>query len=395
MVGKEFQKIWNLRSCLLILVVGAALLYSWVAGQMQLRYLPLFETVELETCARLQEIYGNELDDLELEELRALYENEKQKLDQSILQAHPEIVDMGYSGYEDFLNMLSDYDVDEVEDEAEKESIQRAWDLYQQIGDEFAWKIETCNTYAALLERKNFSSWHMVWSEDNKEIMNRIREIESRDTVSVLPDQVTMNMEYVMEAYSRITMYLILLLILPYLAMDNRRRVHSIVAATKTGRRLVIHQMKAMLLSVLLLLGVWNVLFYIVYRVMTPYEVYDQCLVPELWFDWTWPQYFWIRIGMLDAGAAAFAMVIFYLSSRCRTIVGTVAVALPCWAAGEFFSLHFFGSVFALPEWKSISYYLAGCGKYLPFVVVFVMLLAGGMLLFRLYYERRVKDIME
>ena len=58
MVLKEFHKIWNVRALLLVVIVGGALFYSWVMGQMNLKHLPLFETVEVEVGIELLKRYG-------------------------------------------------------------------------------------------------------------------------------------------------------------------------------------------------------------------------------------------------------------------------------------------------------------------------------------------------
>ena len=394
MIWNEFRKIWNPYSLILISVIGVTLLYSWVAGQMNLKYLPIFETVELEIGEELHAKYGDELDSAELQEIEKLYDEARKDLNEKVLRAHPELMDMGYQSYEE----LEQYDTfyDDSEDTLEDRTLhEKASELYFQISDEFAYEIATCNTYQSIAVKNNIMPYRDVEQEKNMHLKKRLTEIQSRDTVSVLPYQVTSNMGFVMEDYASITMYLIILLVFPFLAMDNKRKVYPVVATTKTGRRLIIYQMIVMLLSVILLLIVWNTAFYLVYQRMTPYEPYEQCLVPDLWFDWTWSQYFRIWIGLLDICAIAFAMVLFFLSSICKTIVGTVAMALPCLGVGEIISLYFFPKIFRLPNYSSLYDITVGQGKYFPVVAEILMLLLGVVLLICLYHNRKVQDIAE
>lgn len=363
MIWNEIRKIWNLRSFFLVMVVGITLMYSWVVGQLNLNNLPLFETVQLEIGAQLQKNFGDSLDERELEEVRGLYEEAKEKLDEKVFTIWPELRQKGYETYEEFEQEVTT--VYEGEETQKKD-----WELYEEIVERCGWELETRDTYVSILATAG-------------------------NPISVLPYQVTMNMSYVMGDYFWILSILVLLLVLPYLTVDNRSGVYQVVAVTRIGRKWIVRQIVAMLVSVLALLFVCSLGFYIVYRIMTPYEPFQHCLVPGLWFDWTWQQYFWIQVIMINLGALALAMVFFFLSSRCRTIVGTVVVAIPCWGAGAVLSMNFYNQLFTISCDGTFYSNTIGRLKSLPFVAEAVLLGIGLLLLVLLYRRRLKEDIQE
>lgn len=409
MVLKEFQKIWNVRTMLLVFIVGGTLFYSWVMGQMNLKHLPLFETVDVEVGTELLKQYGTGLDASEIAEIQILYEQAEEKLNEVALAAYPEIRDMGFESYREFEHYCTTYVGEEgdYEEYIQTEEYKALNSLYEKMVDDLAvgWELETCNAYDSILANIAISRYGYTDLSHNKELGNglflkpllsRLKTIVSRDTVTTLPGSVEMNMGYIMQSYSRIVFIVTLLLVLPYVAMENRNGVYPIAAATKTGRRLMLHQIKAMLVAVVLLLLVFNLVFYLVYLFYTPYARFAQCMVPDLWFDFTWSQYLWIRIWMLDLWAIAHSMIIFFLASFCKTIVGTVVVALPCWGVGEFAGVCIFTDLLTVsykePEFYSIVF---GDKKYMPFVAEVLLLAIGIWLLWSLYQRRKREDIVE
>lgn len=380
MVLKEFHKIWNVRTLLLVVIVGGALFYSWVMGQMNLKHLPLFETVEVEVGTELLKRYGTQLDASELAQIQILYEQAEEKLNEVALSAYPEIRDMGFESYQELEQYCTAQDKTEEELEAFFQT--KEYQLYEKMLEDstVAWEVETCTAYQSIITKAQVE-----------------KEIEKIDTVSTLPESVQMNVGFIIQDYSRILLLVTLLLVMPYVAMENRNRVYPIAAATKTGRRLMLHQIKAMLVAVLLLVLIFNIIFYIVYQIQTPYTRFASCKAIDLWFGWTWSEYLFIRILMLDVWAIAHAMVVFFLGSFCKTIVGTVVMALPCWGMGELAGLYFFPHLFTMSykEYPRFSSGIFGANKYFPIVTEVFVLGIGMLLLWLLYQRRKREDIVE
>lgn len=388
MLVNEIRKIWNLPTLLLELVVGVVLLYSWVAGQMNLKYLPLFETVQLQIGIQLQEKYGDELDRVELQEVEALYREAKKDLNVKAAEAYPEIVGGKYRDFEAFEKYCTENDGFEDEE---------MYGIYMEILEKYQWEYETCDAYETILDSAGGYWGNFKYREGTKNqvLKKRVAELSNRDTISTLPYQVTMNMKYVMGNFAWVLIILALILVLPYLASDCRMRVYPVIASTKTGRRIVVYQMTAMFLSVGILLLVCNGAFYLVYRMMTPYEPFANCMVPWLWFDWTWQQYFRIQLFMIDIGVLGLSMIFFFLSSLCRTIIGLVVMAIPCWFAGEMLSMNYFNRLFTISDYGSFYSDVIGQKPFLPVVTEAVLVAAGALLLWLLYRKRAAEDIAE
>ena len=392
MIGNEMRKIWKQHTLILVVVVGVTLMYSWVIGQMNLERLPLFETVELEIGKQLQEKYGNELDAKELEEIEVLYEEAKRDLNQKVAEKYPEIIGGQYKNFEEF-----EYDCcsteegsqDQLEDEA-------MWETYSHMVEEFNWEYETCITYDSIRNVFKANKAIIPWIEeyDNKVFVERIYEIINRNTASTLPSQVTMNMRYVLINYSWLLCILAMIIVLPYLTNDNRRNVYPVMAATKTGRRLIGYQIMASLLSVCMMLGVCDVVFYICYRVMTPYESFNHCRVDWLWFDWTWQQYFWIQLLMINIGVLSLSMIFLFVSSLCKNIVGFVVGASMCWGIGSVLSIYYFSQLFHCGYLVNSYMDMKTRWPYMDVVIEVIMFLTGIVLLGTLYRRRMKADIM-
>ena len=393
MIWNEMRKIWKAHTLILVVAVGVTLMYSWVIGQMNLKNLPLFETVELAIGKQLKEKYGDELDAEELEEIGVLYEEARQDLNQKVAERYPEIIGEKYKNFEEFEEDCC-FTITGSEDEKEDKAM---WDTYCQMVEEFAYEYETCTTYYSIRDALNENSRiaQRLDLYENKILVERIYEITQKDAVSTLPSQVTMNMHYVMSNYAWILIILAIIIVLPYLMNDNRRNVYPVMATTKTGRRLIRYQIIAALLSVCMMLGVCDVAFYICYRVMTSYEPFNNCIVPWLWFDWTWQQYFWIQLLMINIGVLALSMSFLFVSSLCKNIVGFAVATCLCWGIGSVLSLYYFDQLFQCDYGFDSYIDMKIMWPYLDVVVEIVLLLIGIVLLGVLYQKRMKADILE
>ena len=393
MIWNEMRKIWKAHTLILVVVIGVTLMYSWVIGQMNLKNLPLFETVELEIGKQLQEKYGDELDAKELKEIDVLYEEAKEELNQKVAERYPEIIGEKYKNFEEFEADCCST-IEGSEDEMEDEAM---WETYCQMVDEFAYEYETCKTYDSIRDALNQNSRiaQRLDLYENKNLVERIHEITQKDAVSTLPSQVTMNMHYAIGNYAWILIILAIIIVLPYLMNDNRRNVYPVIATTKTGRLLIGYQIIAALLSVCMMLCVCDVVFYICYRVMTPYEPFNNCIVEWLWFDWTWQQYFWIQLLMINIGVLALSMSFLFISFLCKNIVGFAVATCLCWGIGSVLSLYYFNQLFQCNYGIGSYIDMKIRWPYLDVVVEIVLLLTGIVLLGVLYQKRMKADIME
>ncbi|MDE5965241.1 MAG: hypothetical protein K2G89_00185 [Lachnospiraceae bacterium] len=399
MIGNELKKIWNVRMTLLLLLVSVTLFYTWIIGQMNLHYLPLFETVDATLGAKLLEQFGTTIDADELEQVAALKEGVRQDFEEKVSAAYPQLEEMGMESFEEFEN---DIMTDVSMEEAQTEQYQQKCELYNQITEEFGWELESIDFYSELLERKEYAAMRFKvansddYPERNKEqaIWDRIAEVTERPGTSVLPDSVTMNMNYVIQDFTRILLYLVLLLLLPYLALDNKSRVYPLAATTRRGRGLVKTQFLAMLIGLLPLLAVMDIALCVAYSFYTPYAVFNGCMVEYLWFDFTQLQYFWVQVLVCNLIALAFSMLVFFASAFCRTIVGTVVMALPCWGLGTLAGMFFADDIFSCNVILKSMPYALHASRYSLTICLLGMLLAGLLCDGWLIRRRKREDIM-
>lgn len=398
MIGNELKKLWNVKIALLLLLVGGVLFYSWIIGQMQLRYLPLFETVEAALGAELLERFGADIDAEELEQVAALKEGVRQDLEEKVCAAYPQLREMGIDSFGELENALMDVS----QEEQESEQYQQKYALYLQIIEEFEWELESINFYSELLERKAIAeAWLKIGNSDaasersgDQAIRDRIAEVVKRPVTSVLPDSVTMNMNYIIQSFARILLYLVLLLVLPYLALDNKSRVYPLAAAARRGRGLVKTQLLSVLIGLLPLFIVMDTALYAAYFLCTPYAVFNGCTVEYLWFDFTQLQYLHVQVLVCNLIALAFALLVFFASAFCRTIVGTVVMALPLWGLMTLTGMLFADDIFSCNEiLLPLSYVLHASRYSLPLCLL--GLFAAGLLCdVWLIRRRKREDIM-
>lgn len=398
MIWNEFKKIWNIRILLLILVVGGIRFYFGPVGQMNLNYLPLWETVDVTVGAEIQRNYGNELDASEIDEIRGLLAGAESDLETKVAEQFPEMQrDYGFASYREFDEYYTGLNIEEFDIDSYRE----IETLYVDILDTFAWEIAVCDYYNSLVfaADNNAEAELQRYQDYRGELfgnmyVDRMGEILYSGIVTPLSATAVSNLGFVLQEYSSVIMMITLFLIFPYLAADNRSRIYPLIAASKEGRRIVRKQVIAVVCSVAVLMIVCDLLFFAVYRMRLPYQPFDHCRVLGLWFDMTFIQYFWAQVILINIGAVALAMIFFYISSHCRTLVGTVVSAIPCWLFGEFLSTCFYNKMFEMGfhDGRVISYILNNM-KYMTFVWEGLLVAAGITLLVILGHRRKVQDI--
>lgn len=372
MVINELRKIYSPRILLLLAVVGCVLFYSWVIGQMNLSHLPLFETVEAELGSDFTARYGVTWEDAELSEIRDMAKEKTAALNRRVTAAYPALCEMGFDSWEELNTFLSSDG--EQGSLAEGYTMEDARDLQQEI-------YLKCER--EILEKEYYC---MIASD-----------AEAGD--SVLPPSVFANMKYALGDYFRILMYMVWILVLPFLAADNMAGIRQVSASCRYGRKLIVKQMTAVVLAVLLLVTASGCVLYAVCRLYTPfYDPFYACPVPGIWPDWTFGTYLVMKVAVVSGAALGLALVFFFLSSFCRTIVGTVVMAIPCWGIGELLSSQVFGYLFQMPEkGRGASFYMDWLARfeYFPQVLCATLILTGLVLCGILVSRRKTEDVME
>ena len=232
MIWNEFRKLWNAVTFLLLLIVGGVLFYSGVMGQMNLNHLPMFEAVEVNIGKELMQSYGTTFDEKEKREIEERYEAAYDQLNETLLNGNPQIIEWGFECFYDLDEYWSYMGEPTTEEEIKID------ELYRKVLKQYEKEIEVCNTYKKILYR------YQVVDEAGKET-----ELEE---VSALPEAVTMNLRFVISDYARMLLFMTILFVLPYAAMDRHAKVYAIVAATKTGRGILKKQISALVAGVLL-----------------------------------------------------------------------------------------------------------------------------------------------
>lgn len=390
MIGNEIKKIWNIRTAVFLFILGGTFFYDWILGQMNLEHLPLFENVDVTLGTDLIKRFGNSVDSAEMEQVAMLNEAAKRDFDQNVKAAYPQLNEMGFKSFEELERCLSEADLEKMESQEYK----AMHELYGQIVQEFELELESINYYSSMIGKRETQagaarSYGAGGMKANA--VNRIENITKWSELSVLPDSVNMNMSYVIQGFCRITMYLVLILVLPYVAFDNKSNVYPVVASTKHGRNIIKTQLWSMLVGMLPLLAVCDIALYAAYTLYTPYAVFNHCMVEYLWFDLSQIQYFWIQVIVCNLIVISLALLFFFASSFCRTIVGTIVMAIPCWGLGEAIIL------FCVDNMLSCSLLTDSvmvCFKYGIVIIIAALFMVGIFCINRLIRYRLHADIL-
>ena len=324
----EVKKMLNWRVLLLVVMAGIVLMYSGPFSQMNLKHLPLFETVEAQVGSQFRQMYGKEYDAEEIAEIEIMKQNLQVELEKSIMKKYPQIEEYGFSSFENLEEYWSQLNWD---DEASAETLERieAIDqLYMEIicDEELDYSMETVTYYESI-----------------------VTSFQQEETMSVVPSSVMSNMSFVMEGFASSMLILVIIMVLPYLAMDNYAGVYPLAATTRTGRSIILKQLAIMLCCVAVLIAVCNVAFFAGIKVITPYEPFLDCIPDGIWKSWTLEKFWLMQVLLIDGAAIVMALIVFVISSLCKTIVGTVAAAIPCWGLSQVLSMYVLDEAFTKP----------------------------------------------
>lgn len=416
MIWNEFCKIWKGKTIVLVLLVGGIMFYSEVMGQMNLNYLPLWETVDARVGEELINRYGPEISIDRKEDIQTLINETQMSLEKKKAKAmaeyKKELSAFGLDSYEELEDTL--YRDEELSPE-EQERMEQIWQVKAKIDENFEWETYAIGYYGEVLLRmggrvdqegqlisvsdKAYNFEQSYWKELRNQSIDRffgnalekrISQLSDKQSVSLLPSSVVSNMGFVMQNYARTVIAMTILLLFPYLAMENSSGIYPLIATTKVGRKFFLKQIVAVILSELLLVSICSIAFVLAYRFTTPYNVFDQCLMYDIWFDWTLKQTILARLLVLGIGAIVIALLCVFALSFCHTIVGAVAAILPCWAIGLILSLYFFDSTFSIYDGSA----LRGATKGMSFFLTGLLVaLAAGLMLW-LYKKRKREDIL-
>lgn len=415
-VWQELKKIWNLKWCLFLLLAGSICFYFGPLGQMNLKYLPLFESLDITLAQDLQQKYGNTLDAEEMEGVAELYRQQQEAFDQKIKGDFPELEKLGYEGYGDLESYCSSQDEFRLQGAELEKYLEIQENYYLPIQEKFEEEVVTREYYRMLLTCfANLTGVNLLedsYEEGERDIEieketgvfgasvnRRMEEIYAREELSILPQCIESNLGFILQEYSVVLFLLAILFPLPYLAMDNRNRMNTMTAVTRKGRTLFRAQVCAMLLSVMVLLLCVNLIFYRIYCHMLPYESFGQCsimgdsIIPY-WYDFSLEEYLFLMLALISLLAVGLVGMTMFLSFYCRTIIGIVASVVPMYGIGMLLSVSYVRNAFHVPWHGGVP---AGCmmAKYMSWLVVLWMLVIMLTVLCYAGRQRMRKDILE
>lgn len=372
MIIGELWKIFAPRMVILLLVVASVLYAAWPLGQMNLSHLPIFETVELECGKVFVEEYGITLDAEEIGEIEKLSAEAENDLNQKLMDEFPAIAALGCHTYEEW----DTYSM--AEENWDNEEIEA---LTDQVWNTLGWEIEKAAYYEQLCigAKWDFADYGV-------------------DEISSLPSSVFSNTNFVLEDGFRILMYLVWILVLPYLAWDNLSGISPMIATSKCGRKFVLKQLTAMLMAVTMIVTLWCLWLYLGLRVCTDYEPFFDCPATEVAGGLTYHEYVILKLVLVGIAAVGLSMIFFFVSSFCKTIVGTVAAAIPCWGVGEVLSIFVLNNYLMIKQpgigMSMYNDYMAGVDNF-PLWFNGALWAIGLVLIVVLYSLRKTDDILE
>lgn len=388
----EMKKIWNVK-LLLSVAVLCALFYSMFMG-FYIKYFPNghSDTEEVDYSIQMTKQYGPTLEADEYAEFIAKTREELISQAEAYIKNNPVFSKVGIYTYADYEKVHEN----QANTEAESDAI---WTLLGDECDFVQFKLQALNSIEENYHYyPEYALKNAISEATGKKELARLTEIQKKEEYRNIMDG------WVIENTVTYTIYLAILAVLavlvfvsPLIVTDRARNVHLLQYTAKRGRRILKHQLIAVILSAFLMTTALILSFGAIYSMNGTWLLWNNGLTSFLnfmatffWFDITYGQYIVLSIVLLYILCLGAAAIAFVLSRFSQNLITLILKLIP--AFGVLGALCF--SVFNCTlSSKNALYTGTGIVGIEP-IICGLVLIAGLAVSFRILRREREVDVI-
>lgn len=329
----ELKKIWSVK---LLLVIGVLCsLFYYVFLSFHIDFFPNGHphTEQFNYSVQLLEDYGPTLEEDEFAEF--IPKTRKALLAQAehYIKTMPIFAQAGIHSY-------ADYEVIDAKGNASQLETDAIWALLGEECDYVRVKISALDNIERSYESyPNQITNYMTPRATSQREQARLAEIQGTEAYqNILDDTVFDNTVIYSRYLAVLTMLAVLIFVSPLLVTDRARKVHLLQYSTKRGRKILNHQLAAVLLSACLLTNLLLLAFGVIYSKNGTWLFWNQGLTSFLnftgcfLFNMTYGQYIIAYIVLLNILSLGVATIAFVLSRYSQNLITLILKLIPTFA---------------------------------------------------------------
>ena len=320
----EIKKIFYFkRICLLIL--GSLLIYKMFIS-FELDYFPNGRP-ELDVYNITVEMinnYGNEMDDIELEDLKNIYKNKLKEADEFFIN-NEDFNQVGVYSYEDYENKCS------CDTENQKFN-DINWKYLKKDEGDILWELQELPGIIELYEDRNTNYYSEYGNcKKHEERVNDI--ISSKENQSILSYLVFNNYNNLIKDLGICVIIGIAFILTPLFLKDKKDKIDYLQYSSKCGRQIFKSKLIAGVISAIIIITIEIIIFFILYRGNNTSMFFNSninsVLNDEFWISITFFQYILLTIVALYIIGIITAFISMFISSKVNTYISSIGMQVP------------------------------------------------------------------
>lgn len=385
----EIKKIWSLRIVGLITIL--CVLFYLLFMQHNVKYFPNGHpsTEIFNLSVELTERYGSMLEEAEMVEFIETRETLVSEAEEYI-SSDPVFAEAEIYSYEDYEQLHSRDQLTDAEQKA-------LWRLY--LAEEYgfiAFQIQAMNYLQENYSYISIGYEHKIAQSQSSREIDRLHEIfASEQYRGIMPINVMEDTDNYIKQLAILAVLSVIVLVSPLVATDRMRDVYLLQYTSKRGRRVLLNQLLAILISALMLVTLLVGIAMALYSKTGIQPLWNNGMTSfigfiDFWFNITLGQYLLLSIGMVYLCAIGAALLAFALSKLSRNYISLILKLIPAFILFAMLGNEVFHFSFSM---QNSLYRLTGVVGIEP--VSWGIVLAAGLALSLLLIrrERRV-DIL-
>lgn len=320
-VLNEIKKIFNFKMvCLLIL--GSLIIYKMFSS-FEIEFFPNGRPALdiYKIMVQMIEDYGNDMDEIELEDLKIVYDN-KLKEANEFFSNNKDFNDLGIYSYEDYEYKNSSDTVDQKFEDTK-------WNyLLERKEGNVLWELQELPNIIEFYENRN--NRYSV-NEGFKKYDERINEIiTNRENESILSKIVFDNYNNLIKYFGICIIIGIAFMLTPVFLKDKKDKIDSLQYTSKHGRKLFKSKLVAGVISTLIITTIELIILFILYGGNNTSMFFksniNSVFNDEFWVNITFIQYIGLTVVGIYVIGVITAFISMFISSKANTYIASIGM---------------------------------------------------------------------
>lgn len=388
----EIKKIWNIKLLLVAIIISGLFYMIFMSN-----YITYFKTghsitEEIEYAMEMTKNYGTTITDEEFSDFMRERESLISEAEEYI-NALPIFAEVGIYNYEDYEKVHDKRDTTERETEA-------VWTLLGEKCNYVRFKLQALDR----IEERYYSYPEYTLdkalnSEDTpKRELVRLQEINEKEEYRNIMDGYSFDNTVSYSIYLAIlTILITLVLVSPLIVNDRSGNIHLLQYSSKNGRRILLQQLIAIIISAFMVTTLSVLIFGAIYTINNTFVFWNNGLTSFLnvavdffWFDLAYGQYITFYILLLYIISIGSATIAFVISRFSQNLIALIMKLIPVFGVLCFIS----SSVFFYTFGNSNLLYRVTAIPWLEPIVCLSVLLIGLASSIRILHRERINDLL-